>query len=221
MPTSLEALIIAGVFVVPGLLFERGIEIKVAYWRTGIVERILRFLMWSLAIQIVVAPISYPIWKLSANTPVASMPVWHGLVAWLWLIAVSASSYGFGLLVGNATTAGRKWSTWIIGREAAPTAWDHLWHLGTPGFVRVRLKSGRYLAGWWCGEGQAFASSHPQNEADIFLPYQISVNSTTGEFVMDERNAPKLKNWGLLLRWEEIEALEFLEAWPLKEGDDV
>jgi len=111
----------------------------------------------------------------------------------------------------------RKWSwvTVLVGDTPEPRAWDYLWRRGVPAIVRVKLKSGSWLAGIFgtTTAGQrSYAAGYPEKE-DLYLSLQVSVDAVTGAFERDPdgRPMPVDGGSGLLLRWEEIEYLDFQE----------
>lgn len=46
-------------FLVPGILYELGIERVVGFWRTSLADRLFRFFAESVVLQVIAAPISY------------------------------------------------------------------------------------------------------------------------------------------------------------------
>lgn len=68
------------------------------------------------------------------------------------------------------------------------------------------MKSGRWLGGEY-GDGSHVAG-YPE-PADIYLARELQVDQETGDFVLDENNkVARLGNFGLLVRWNEVEYLE-------------
>ena len=55
MPNTSEALIIALLFIAPGLLYELGIEREIGYWRTSLADRALRYFATSTIIHALAA----------------------------------------------------------------------------------------------------------------------------------------------------------------------
>jgi hypothetical protein len=84
-----------------------------------------------------------------------------------------------------------------------------------PGVVRLRLRSGTWLAGVYgtTSDGrQSYAAGYPE-DGDLYLSLQLRVDPVTGEFTRDDedRPVPVAGRSGLLVRWAEIEYLEFQE----------
>jgi Family of unknown function (DUF6338) len=90
--------------------------------------------------------------------------------------------------------------------QPIPTAWDWLFRARAPGFVRARLKTGRWVGGWY-GSQRSYASTYP-NPADIYLEsaYQMGSDGSFGPRVQG--------TGGLYLRMDDVEVLEFLETTP-------
>ncbi len=81
MPSSLEALLVAVLFVAPGLMYELGIEVQVGYWRTSLADRALRFFVQSVLLHAALLPLS--LWVLpralaTTTGEVASARWWCG-----------------------------------------------------------------------------------------------------------------------------------------------
>jgi len=93
--------------------------------------------------------------------------------------------------------------------------WDFLFgRRGRAGYVRIKLRDGGWVAGVWALGEEAtasYASSYPQSE-DLYLAAQVTVDPTTGAFVLDHHGRPEIRPWGLLLTRDHIEQLEFQEA---------
>lgn len=73
LPASLEALVVAALFVAPGLGFELGIERQVGFWRTSLVERTLRFFLLSVLFHALVLPITLGVLPAALDASVAEM----------------------------------------------------------------------------------------------------------------------------------------------------
>lgn len=94
--------------------------------------------------------------------------------------------------------------------DATPTAWDDAFKNRAHCFVRVRLKSGQWVGGWY-GD-RSYASSYPQ-PADIYLQTAWDVSSE-GFF-----RKPLEQSGGIYIRIDEIECLDFIEK-SREEGND-
>ena len=68
---------------------------------------------------------------------------------------------------------------WLNADAPEPRAWDYLWRPGVQGVVRIRLKSGPWLAGVFgtTASGQrSYAAGYPEKE-DLYLSLQVKVDS--------------------------------------------
>lgn len=135
------------------------------------------------------------------------LPPW-----WFWGLPI-AYIIGPGIIGG---LVGYGWKQdwpgvrFFSGRNRAPRAWDRLFQDQPAGTVRCKLKSGTWLAGVYAEEngGIPYASGYPEPQ-DLYLPAMIDIDSVTGDAITDEEDIPIVLDRGVLLRWEEVEFLEF------------
>lgn len=86
-----------------------------------------------------------------------------------------------------------------------PSAWDHLFAGRSSCFVRIRLKDGSWIAGWY--GGRSLAASYPHGR-DIFLQAQYAV-------LVDGTIGPRLAHTGgIYVPADSIDLLQLLEAAP-------
>ena len=218
MPTTVEGLLLALLFVAPGLLFELGLERRLPYWRTPVADRVLRFFATSLLLHLLAAWPTYRLWHAyfsSANTLRA-----HRNLPWpLWVAAAAYLLVPFvlGYILGGLVRKGARLTSLVIGMDPAPKAWDAVFGpRDRAGYVRVRFTSGTWMGGIWGSDlgpnGSAFASSFPATE-DFYLPISVLVNASTGELVLDDQGQAQTRYWGLLIERSKIDVLEF-QAFP-------
>jgi hypothetical protein len=89
-----------------------------------------------------------------------------------------------------------------------PTAWDAIFSAEPEGWVLIRLKTGRWIGGRY-GDG-SYAGGFPE-APDLFLSEECAVDQDTEDFVVGPNGDPQpigAENWGLLVRWDEVEYLE-------------
>lgn len=85
----------------------------------------------------------------------------------------------------------------------APTAWDALFVRRGSCFVRVRLRSGLWVGGWY---GNASATATFPHPTDLYLQAQYTMND-------DGTFGPRVPGTaGVYVRGEDVEVLEILEA---------
>jgi hypothetical protein len=136
------------------------------------------------------------------------------------LVEVIALSYvllptGVGWLVGRGQRDGWRLVQWLVGEAPQPRAWDFLWGPNTQALVRMRLKSGIWLAGLFgtTEDGRrSYASGYPE-EGDLYLSLQLKVDRSSGAFITDSAGLPQpvTDRTGLHVRWCEIEYMDVKE----------
>ncbi|AZS74838.1 hypothetical protein GTW98_13000 [Streptomyces sp. SID8375] len=127
-------------------------------------------------------------------TGTADHPRLAALTAILLLIVLPA---GTASLVSRLSSPGRG-STY----DATPTAWDSAFIHRSHCFVRARLKSGRWVGGWY-GE-RSYASSYPE-AADLYLQTAWAV-SPAGRF-----EHPLEQSGGIYIRMDDVECMDFVD----------
>jgi hypothetical protein len=136
-----------------------------------------------------------------------------------WKLLVAACLYVFTpLLAGTGAAAierrrslGGLWRTaarFVNGRDPAPRAWDFLFAPRPGGVIRAHLKSKDWVGGLF-GAG-SYAAGYPEEPQDIFIESAFQMTEA-GEFVYENDQHVELGS-SLLVRWEELEFLEFLPA---------
>lgn len=210
-----------GVFVIlvallPGALSTWGFEREIgSSWSVGLADRFLRFVAWSVVLHVVAAPATFWLWRyyLHEGRLARAEVSW-----WLWLLAIAyvVVPLAGGLLLGRGTQAGWGWARWLAGRHPAPTAWEHFFGQNEEGTLRIRLKSGKYVAGVYAalsgGVEQSYAAAYPHEPLDLWLVRAVAVDPDTGEFQLDAGGSPLVLGSGMLLRYDEIEFLEFFSS---------
>lgn len=86
--------------------------------------------------------------------------------------------------------------------RGTPTAWNHMFRDRSGSFIRLRLKDGTWVGGWY--GGKSYASSYPQS-AELYLEssYRMAADGTFLARVESTR--------GLYVRAEDIDILELLD----------
>ncbi|MDQ3981580.1 MAG: DUF6338 family protein, partial [Actinomycetota bacterium] len=100
------------------------------------------------------------------------------------------------------------------GLDPAPRAWDYLFGYRPDGWIRLRLKSGIWIGGAYAvtADGRrSYAAGYPEPQ-DLFLVQTAEVDPGTGQFLFHEDGSIKLRESSVLIRWHEVEYLEFIEA---------
>jgi hypothetical protein len=211
MQDSFEAVAVFLVALLPGALYVWAFERQAGRWGIGLSDRVLRFVGGSAIFHALLAPLTFRLWF--EQWPDIREGSGVGLVTWLLILAYVLIPVTLGTLVGTGTRKGRAWSRWLTGPYPAPRAWDFLLSGETEGWIRFKLKSGVWLAGVYAkgNERISYASGYPEVQ-ELFLSVGIRVDPDTGEFTFDDNGDVYVTTGGLLVRWEEIEYLEFIEG---------
>ncbi len=201
----------------PGALFMWSYGLSSGWWTTHRQgsQYLLLSIGYSAVFHLLFAPLTYHIW----STYWKDISQGREVSPWLW---VALSIYvlipgllGFysGLATLKAEFDLRKlygWTRYIMGRTQNLQAWDFLFgRKDLNGWIRFRTKEGIFLGGYY-GKG-SYVSGYPEPQ-DIYLNGLAEIDSLTGEFNLDEEGNPILLGSGLLLRWDEVEYLEFKES---------
>lgn len=211
MPDNFQAVLSIVIALIPGALYVWSFERQAGRYGIGASDRVLRFVGGS---AIFFAVFAWPLYWLYATyresfeTADINISQWLALVPILYvLVPITA-----GTLIGKGVREQARWAKALVGPDPAPRAWDYLFQYGVDGWIRCRLKSGTWIAGAFAEYGgrQSYAAGYPEPQ-DIYLARSVQVDPETGEFQF-EGDEPLMGEGGLLLRWEEIEYLEFLDA---------
>lgn len=212
MISTFQALAVALLAVLPGASYTFAYERVVGGFGSSLSDRLVRFLAASALFGAIFSGPGLLIYQ----HYVANGSLGRGDVN-PWLFQSVALAYvlvptSVGSFVGFGQRRHWAWVLLLVGTNPEPRAWDHLWRPGTEGVVRIKLKSGPWLAGLFATTGSgrpSYASGYPE-QGDLYLSLQLQIDPDTGEFQRDDREqpVPVAGESGLLLRWEEIEYLE-------------
>jgi len=195
----------------PGALYVCAFERQAGRWGIGLSDRLLRFVGGSAVFHAVFAPISYWLWAEQWD----DIRNGRSVTWWLWFAAVTfvATPAVVGTTVGLGVRRQQSWTRLFTGPDPAPRAWDHLFGRKADGWVRLRLKSGVWLGGAYADANgrRSYAAGYPEPQ-DLYLAAAIEVDAETGEFAVSDDGQVVLLEGGLLVRWEEAEHLEFIDA---------
>jgi len=214
--TTFQALAVVALALLPGGLYTWAFERQAGAWGIGLSDRLLRLVGWSAIFHVLAAPLSYELYRQYIYS--GRLRSAEALPPWIWLVSLLyvAIPIAVGWLVGDATRARKPWSQLITGPSPAPRAWDHLFSIrDLEGWVRIRLKSGGWLIGAYARADayriRSYAAGYPEQQ-DLFLADTAECDGTTGEFYVDADGNPMLRGVAMLLRWDEVAYLEFIEA---------
>ncbi|WP_217213262.1 DUF6338 family protein [Streptomyces sp. AC550_RSS872] len=133
---------------------------------------------------------------------VVQQPRLAGLLALVLFIAVPAAAAGCASVWQRRRLPTRY--------RAAPSAWDHVFRHRGSCFVRVRLKDGTWLGGWY--GSRSYATSYPE-PSELFLESAWRMNSDGSFADRVERTA------GLYIRAADADVVELIHP-PDRPGPD-
>ncbi|MFP3899882.1 MAG: DUF6338 family protein [Acidimicrobiia bacterium] len=211
MPDTFHAVAVLVVALLPGALYVWAFERQAGRWGVGLSDRLLRFVGGSALFHAAVAPLTYWLWADQWDEVRSAEPIgW-----WLWplLLAYVALPAAGGTVVGRGVRSEKAWTTLFTGPDPAPRAWDHLFGQKADGWVRLHMKSGVWLGGAYADANgrRSYAAGYPEPQ-DLFLAAAVELDPETGEFAVDDDGNVALLGGGILVRWEEVEHLEFIDA---------
>ena len=218
MVDTFQALWILLLAFLPGALYVWAFEREAGGWGLGVTDRLLRFVGVSAVFHALAAPLTY----IAYQHYVLTGRLAHGkaLPLWLWLVplvyvAVPAVA---GSITGSATADGKRWIRYVAGRSPAPRAWDHLFSAhDLTGWVRLKMKDNNWIVGAYAqsdnGRLRSYAAGYPSAQ-DLYLVETVECEPTTGAFVVDANDKPIPRGMGVLVRWDEVMYLEFIDSRP-------
>jgi hypothetical protein len=213
LPGSFQALAVLAFGLLPGALYVWAFEGVVGRWGATLTDRVLRFLCASVLFHAVAAPISYWLWSeyVHSGRVARGEPLPIGL--WLVVLASVVVPLAFGRIVGVGTRREWRWTQLLTGRNPAPRAWDAFFGSDPEGWVRLRLKSGAWIgAALGAKDGRrSYFAGYPEQQ-DLYLVQTAEVDPDSGEFLYDEEEQLRVRDSGVLVRWDEVEYLEFFEG---------
>lgn len=215
MISTFQALAVALLALLPGASYTFAYERVVGGFGVSFSDRLVRFLAAS---ALFAALFSGPGLLLYRHFIVSGRLGRGDVSAFLFeliIVAYVLLPSLVGSFVGYGQNRKWPWVTLLVGEAPEPRAWDYLWRPGVEGIVRMKLKSGSWLAGVFgttASGKRSYAAGYPEKE-DLYVSLQVKVDPVTGAFEQDPdgRPVPVDGSSGLLLRWEEIEYLDFQE----------
>jgi len=204
------ATLILIVLLLPGAMCSWMFERLAGRFGIGLKDRALRFMGVS---AVLLAFAAWPLYWVYTNYWDAfvrreTLPWWFWGLPILYIFVPLAA----GSLPGLGWKRNWRWARFIVGRDRAPSAWDHLFQDQPTGGIRCKLKSGMWIAGLYAetSEGtRPFASGYPDPQ-DLYLPAILRIDTESGELVLDANGQAEVLDQGALLRWRDIEYLEFV-----------
>lgn len=216
--TTVQALVISLLALLPGALYLWSYERIGGAYGVRLADRLLRFFGASAVLHALMAGLTYHFykrWIVSEALIEGHMSVWTIEVAALIYVGAPIAAGTFVAIAKRSDKRWLGWSRFIVGPAPEPRAWDYVWQLDQDAVIRMRLKSGRWLAGYFATVGSAgtksWASGYGEDHEDLFLANQIRIDPTTGDFLYTEEGLfDRLDGIGLLVRWDDVEYFDYI-----------
>jgi len=205
LPSTLQALVILFLALMPGAFYIWTFERQVGPWSVGLPDRLPRFIGASTVFHVVMAPVSYWIWKHYFSDEQCE----HGNPWLLWAAAawVIVCPGLLGSFAGRGVRLRQSWAMGSVGPAPTPRAWDAFFLDNPIGWIVLRLKSGSWIGGELAEYSYASAGFE---SPDLYISSAAEVDPDTGQFQVDDDGNVLLRESGLLVRWDEVEYFEFI-----------
>jgi hypothetical protein len=200
MPTSIQAVIVIVIFLMPGFVASRVISYTYPSSEPSDARLILTAITLSCFNYAILSWLLVLSWR----------KLWYQNTAFLVFLVlltllISPVLIGLGLVKLAATNWLRRFRHTFGIPHPDPKAWDHFFRRGMPCWVVATLRSGRVIGGLY--GSNSFASSYPSAE-DLYLEQLCNM---TPEGMMAGLTALTV---GGIIRMENVELLELFEYEP-------
>lgn len=188
-PTSLIALAIVVVAVLPGSMYTWAFERQVTAYGATLADRVLRFIALSVIFHLALGPFEY--WLFRSAFAGEEFGGGQFAIAWIAVLVLVAVPAAAGAIIGGlyASRSDRDGWSWIrrhlsasgedkalgllLGRTPAPRAWDNLFSERLNLYFRIETVDGTAVAGLFADK--SYAGGYP-NDADLYLEQSWSLN---------------------------------------------
>jgi hypothetical protein len=227
MPTTIEALMVAIVGLVPGAAYVAAFDSQVGQGRSALPDRVIRYLTISAALHAVLAPATFVLWRVFADLQPRDIAPW---LLWLPGLLYVAAPALLGAWQGRDTRrsdrglVGRlaqllaglpRLQSWVASFEtpaSAASSWDQLFSRPHIGLIRARLRSnGTWVGGYWgqhTTRGLRGHASRFPDQGELLIP-QVARLTRDGSFEVDDEGSVRLLDEAVLLRSDDVEAVHF------------
>jgi hypothetical protein len=205
---TFQALGVTLVAIMPGAFAVWAYEKQVGSWGLKSPERLYRLIAVSTVIWILSAPLTYWLWvgpfhrEVSAHSHIPSG-------YWLIFVGYAIVPAAIGALLGYwASKRDSVLQRFLRGTSHSPSAWEAFFCTDTPAIIRIKLKSGTWMAGVY-GDNESltsYASGYP-DPGSLLLTETVAVDPLTGAYVLDVDSQPTFQPLMILIDSTEIEYL--------------
>lgn len=211
MSSGVIATTLLAATLLPGAFFQWGFERNAGRFGITLKDRLLRTTGIS---AIFLALFVWPIHRLYANywSEISSgnhLPIVIYFVPTVYL-AIPLST---GWLCGLTLKKDWDWAKRVAGIRRFPTAWDYAFSHQKSGWIRCKLKSGEWVGGQYSSANSdgytTYASGYPEPH-ELYIYPVVLIDQDSGHFKVTETGEALFGIGGLLLRWEEIDILNFI-----------
>lgn len=209
---SLDALFAALLGLMPGAVYTWELEKQTGAWGLDLADRVLRFLGMSVLFHLLLAPLSWWIYRQVKDDALLS-----GSMPWLLWIALAAYAVLpalMGFVVGTSARRKRAWTQFLTGPAPAPRAWDNVFSHQGRAWLRIRLKDAAGGENGWVAGVFAPATHGPDSYAagyphaqDLYLSDTVVVEPGSGQIQLTN-GEPTFRGVGVLVRWDEVSYAE-------------
>ena len=201
MVNTLQALILIWLAILPGTMFVWFFEQLAGRWTTSIRSSLLRSVGYSAIFHVLVLPFTYHLWSSYRDQIIegeyVNLLVWPGVA--IYVIVPLSAAFLVERFIEKLEYKQSWWARTLAGRYPVSSVRELLFSpREVSGWVRLHTKFGESIVGFY-GRGSYSAKQ------DIYLAHIATVDDA------DELQLAELdKARGLLIRWDEVEYMEFL-----------
>ena len=210
MTSGYEAALLVLVLLLPGAFAAWGFERHVQRYGRRLKDWLLRLAGLS---AVCLALGAGPLYWLMATygrdfAEREALPWWLYLVPGLYLVLPASGGWALGLLVRRSGSPMSR----LLGPIRAPSAWDLLFDTRESGFVSCRLRSGRWVGGLYADADSVRSYVGADGPVqDIYIAHAAEFDQDTGSPIWLD-GGYLWTGGGILLKWADIESLEFRQT---------
>ncbi len=214
MPDSFQALSVALIALLPGAGYTFAFERVAGSFGVTLADRLIRFLAASAVFHAAFAGPEYAVYRRAVHSGDLAAGRLNAFAVEVAVLSYVLLPIGLGALIGHGWLAGWRWVRLLTRPAPASRAWDYFFSAGPQGYLRAKLKSGPWVGGFYgtrTDGRQSYAAGYPA-EQDLLIARRVDIDPATGIFLLNEAEQPRVSDAALLVRWSELELLEFTEV---------